>query len=328
MKVSIIIPAYNVGNYIAGTIKSCLDQTYGNIEIVVVDDGSTDNTPEEIRNAVAGHGNCIVVTQSNAGVNHARRKGIETSSGELITFVDGDDRIEPESVETLVRTLEEKNLDIAQMRIKRVTDTYTYIYSEQGSRTLHGYEFLDNLIGQKVNVSMCTKLYRRKFLENMTVFDGIWLGEDKLANIEVSLMQPTIGYTDFPGYLYYQRQGSAHHRRFKAEYILDYENALKQLFVKYGLPEEKADYYMEYNRLWWYLVYIRRSSNKWIGNTPLAKETHRIYRNTKYDFDFIDSKDRIFLKLDPYLIMRPVLSAVSVYYRLRQSLRRRLGKTQ
>lgn len=90
MKVSIIIPVYNLESYIAKTIESCLRQTYGNIEVVIVNDGSTDGSEKEIEKYLADE-RIIYVKQENAGVSAARNHGVKISTGDYLTFVDGDD---------------------------------------------------------------------------------------------------------------------------------------------------------------------------------------------------------------------------------------------
>ena len=93
-KVSVIIPAYNCEEYIEQAILSCLCQDYENIEIVVVNDGSTDSTFEKII-PFADKGNVIVINQSNQGVSAARNVGIENASGDYVTFLDADDALSP-----------------------------------------------------------------------------------------------------------------------------------------------------------------------------------------------------------------------------------------
>ncbi|MFN3692324.1 MAG: glycosyltransferase family 2 protein, partial [Fervidobacterium sp.] len=91
--VSVIIPAYNVEGYIEKTIESVLNQTYRNLEIIVVNDGSTDKTREIAYNILKNSGvNFKIIDQTNQGVSVARNVGIENASGDYIKFLDGDDR--------------------------------------------------------------------------------------------------------------------------------------------------------------------------------------------------------------------------------------------
>lgn len=100
--VSIIIPTYNYGKYLTKAIRSCFEQTYKNLEIIVIDDGSTDNTHE----VIMGFSDKIVyVFQQNSGVSVARNKGLELAQGEFITFLDADDYLTEDSVETRLNIL-------------------------------------------------------------------------------------------------------------------------------------------------------------------------------------------------------------------------------
>ena len=107
-KVSIIIPCYNQENYIKDAILSCFEQTYQNIEIVIVNDGSSDNSAEVINSLIKNRENVIFINnKENFGVVHSRNIAIEKASGEYILPLDGDDKIEPAYVEKAVKILNE-----------------------------------------------------------------------------------------------------------------------------------------------------------------------------------------------------------------------------
>lgn len=106
VKVSIIIPAYNRRNLISGTLKSVYQQSYKNYEVIVVDDGSTDNT-HEVLEEYTKRDNFIYHYQNNQGRSVARNTGLAKASGEFIMFLDSDDYLEPDAIETLVNLSEE-----------------------------------------------------------------------------------------------------------------------------------------------------------------------------------------------------------------------------
>ena len=111
--VSVIIPAYNIEDYIGRCLDSIISQTYKNLEIIVVDDGSKDHTGEILDNYAKKDRRIKVIHKENGGVSSARNKGIEVAEGDYIGFIDGDDLIEPGMYKTLVDLLEEENADIA-----------------------------------------------------------------------------------------------------------------------------------------------------------------------------------------------------------------------
>ena len=111
--VSVIIPAYNIEDYIGRCLDSVLSQTYKNLEILVVDDGSSDCTGEILDDYEKKDQRIRVIHKENGGVSSARNIGIEAATGDYIGFVDGDDLMEPEMYKTLVNLLKEENADIA-----------------------------------------------------------------------------------------------------------------------------------------------------------------------------------------------------------------------
>ena len=105
--VSVIIPVYNMENYIAQCLDSVINQTLREIEIICVDDGSTDGTPEILRNFAAKDDRIHIITQDNRGAGAARNRGLETARGEALSFLDADDFFEPEMLETAFRKMKE-----------------------------------------------------------------------------------------------------------------------------------------------------------------------------------------------------------------------------
>ena len=103
-KVSVIIPAYNCDKYIASTITSCIEQEYNNIEIIVVNDGSTDET-ESIVTAFLSDSRVRLINQENKGVSAARNLGIESATGDYLTFLDSDDTLVSDTISGNVKVL-------------------------------------------------------------------------------------------------------------------------------------------------------------------------------------------------------------------------------
>lgn len=111
-KVSVIIPSYNCANYVSGAVESILNQTYQNIEVMIIDDGSRDATRAVCDELVKKHpGRVQYVYQENQGVSVARNKGIVCTSGELVAFLDADDLFGPDFIEGAVRMIEAGEAD-------------------------------------------------------------------------------------------------------------------------------------------------------------------------------------------------------------------------
>ena len=111
--ISIIVPIYNSENYIKKCLDSILAQTYSNLEVILIDDGSTDNSYNICKDYQKKDNRIVLLQQKNAGVSRARNHGLEVAKGEYIGFVDSDDYIEPEMYEILLNSIIESNSKIA-----------------------------------------------------------------------------------------------------------------------------------------------------------------------------------------------------------------------
>ena len=112
LKVSVVVPVYNLEDYIEKCIQSILDQTYKNYELILVDDGSTDHSYDMCQKYSESYDNIFAYSQENGGPNAARLTGVENSTGEYILFVDGDDWIESNMLEELVKKQQESGAEI------------------------------------------------------------------------------------------------------------------------------------------------------------------------------------------------------------------------
>ena len=113
IKVTVVMPIYNAYDYLRPAIDSVLDQTLREIELICVDDGSTDPTLGLLKEYQKNDARVRIVTENNAGPSVARNKGIVRARGEYVIFLDADDFFEPELLERLVRSADENSLDIA-----------------------------------------------------------------------------------------------------------------------------------------------------------------------------------------------------------------------
>lgn len=121
--VSIIVPAYNVESYIGRAIASVLNQTYQNIELLIVDDGSTDATSEVCKSTLPSNANCLVIEQSNKGVSSARNNGLNHAHGDYIFFLDADDYLDYSAIEQLVNRSIATNSDVVLVRARFISST-------------------------------------------------------------------------------------------------------------------------------------------------------------------------------------------------------------
>ncbi|WP_060668318.1 glycosyltransferase family 2 protein [Oceanobacillus caeni] len=122
--ISVIIPVYNVEEYLEECLNSIINQTYKHIEVIIINDGSTDNSYKVINEYANNYKNMKVINQKNAGQSVARNKGMEIAKGKYIYFLDSDDYILPETFDNLVQQLEKNNLDLIRFVARPFSDSF------------------------------------------------------------------------------------------------------------------------------------------------------------------------------------------------------------
>ena len=217
-KVSIIIPSYNVENYIAKGIESACAQSERNIEIVVIDDGSTDNTWNIIEDFAEKDSRIKAVHQENGGVSSARNHALDIAEGEYVIFLDSDDWLEPQTVECLLSKVEPDKkeiicsecyyVDILDGSYKRnqqgVGNTCTELTREKTLSYIGRSSFL------KLH-SACYKLFSKKIIDSklLRFEQDIHQGEDGLFTFNYLLEVDTVKYITEPLWNILDRPGSA-----------------------------------------------------------------------------------------------------------------------
>lgn len=211
--VSVIIPAYNVDKYIMKCLDSVISQTYKGLEIIVVNDGSTDNTLEIIKTFEADS-RLKVISQKNAGVTAARNAGIEASSGEYTAFVDSDDFLESDMYEKLCAALETADADVAVCDYNLVYDgrvdcKYSGMRDETVNLNNTAYYFFKYCACPKPNNYIWTRLYKSDIIKNSGVrFEQYKLGDDTLFNFKLLPQIKRAAHIKDALYNYLQRSDS------------------------------------------------------------------------------------------------------------------------
>lgn len=215
--VSIIIPAYNVENYIVRTIESCINQTYKKIEILIIDDGSLDNTSKVIQKYVLKDDRIKYFYQENSGVSKARNNGISHANGKYIVFLDSDDWLEKDAIEYLIYHQEKYKecfINVNRQCIKldgKVLKEKNKVFNEK-IKILDTEKFLENFIENNYSVSSsCYKLYSREvLLKNRLRFrEDIFHGEDGLFVFEYLFQVNKVLYSNKPLWNILERPDSA-----------------------------------------------------------------------------------------------------------------------
>lgn len=210
MKVSIVVPMYNVSNYLKRCLESILNQTYQNIEVIAIDDGSTDDTLKIANEFEKKDSRLRVLSQENKGLSEARNVGIENSNGEYIFFVDSDDWLENEIIEKLVDYSNNNNLDIACCGINQFTSTQVIKKGVNSNLILSGEEAVSSYFQSKFNMEpmVWNKLYKSRIFDILK-FEKGKLHEDKFFTPKALFLSNYVGFIPYLGYNYeMEREGS------------------------------------------------------------------------------------------------------------------------
>lgn len=222
--VSIIVPIYNVENYIDKCFNSLVNQTYENIEILAVNDGTLDNSMALVVNYQNQYKNIIILNKKNGGLSDARNFGIEHANGDFLVFIDSDDYIDYSMIEKLVQAALFNDAEIAVCDMK-------YIYDNDDTKYSSGGDFIvDNIKNNPslfmINNSACNKLFHKKLFDKNSFIKGIWY--EDLATIPKCLYEANrIAKVDEALYFYYQRSNSIIHT--KNQKVFDIYIALNEL---------------------------------------------------------------------------------------------------
>lgn len=212
-KISVIIPVYNIQDYLKKCVDSVLNQTYRNLQVVLVDDGSKDQSAEICDFYEKTDPRVMVIHKENGGVSSARNAGVEKADGDYITFVDSDDYLEPEMYERLLGAAEEYSLDVASCGYFHTEEPQKLPLTE-GVQILNTEKAMEYCIADDFNSTMCgavwNKLYRAEKLKQYLFFPLEYIiGEDMLVTIRCLMHAENIGQLNWCGYHYIQRENSA-----------------------------------------------------------------------------------------------------------------------
>lgn len=210
--ISVIVPAFNIEAYLPRCVESILAQTYDNLEIVIVNDGSSDGTGVVADSYAVQDSRIRVIHKENGGVTSARLKGIEESKGDWVAFVDGDDYTEPEMFERLLKNATSHGADIAHCGYRMVFPNRTDWYYGTGKLTQQPgkqglYDFLESKF---VEPGLVCKLYRRKLFDGLASWMDrtIRINEDYLMNAFLFRKATMSVHEDICPYHYILRKGS------------------------------------------------------------------------------------------------------------------------
>lgn len=238
--VSIIIPAYNLEKHLFKCLNSVISQTYKNLEIIIVNDGSTDKTKDVIDDFLKKDSRILAVHQKNQGLSASRNNGIKISTGDFIALIDGDDTIAPNFIEDLLKHINTSNdIDIAVCGYQTIYPGKTTKHNIPNEILTGPTATIKCLTKQEdYNIIACNKLYRHQLFDNIK-YPPEQIHEDNLTTYKLLAAAKKVIYFSAPLYQYYKRKGS----------ITDRSKLLDQLKIKEQAANEAKVYFQNQTKL-------------------------------------------------------------------------------
>lgn len=290
-KISIIVPVYNIEEYIEKCVKSIMKQTYKNIEIILVDDGSKDNAGNICDELAKKDERIQVVHKANGGLSSARNAGMKHATGDYICFVDGDDCIREDYCEVLYNALIETKSEISAVAYKEIKNSKARIYNsaarakkefDDKCTVYNGDEIIVQFLHWKNFRIAWNKLYRADILKNQWFKEGATF-EDMYFNYKVLSNVNRVAYVNSPCYYYIRRDGSIS-TTYSEKNLNDFAEAILDVY------KEAKEKFPQLNRHIYYALL------QWVTSLSLKYVT----TNQKYP-KVIKKSDVIFKELDTYI---------------------------
>lgn len=224
-KVSIIIPAYNVEKYVGKFLEGVIEQTYKNMEILVVNDGSTDNTLQILNQYALRDKRIKVISQENRGISKARNVGMELAKGDYFIFFDADDFVPPDGVERLVEECELTRVDVAVANMKKIKNGKTVARLKEIKKVYEKEEALRELFNEKyINCGIWNKIFRKEIVENERFQEDIKIAEDfEFLYRVMKRVKKVAVNNEVTVYHYYVRKNSIMHGKFDQKFEKEVE---------------------------------------------------------------------------------------------------------
>ncbi|MEI2393116.1 glycosyltransferase [Priestia megaterium] len=286
--VSVIVPVYNVEKYLKRCIESIINQDYKNIELIIVNDGSTDNSERILEDFANVDNRICIINKENGGISSARNVGLRKAKGEFICFVDSDDWIDSSMIAKMLKVCEQEDADIVQCGYREI-----YENGERGKIIkLEEKNFIEEEItsiyfsNTDFHAVMWNKLYKKTIFNKISFVEGKQY-EDTMASFEIILKSKKIFNLPDVFYNYYQRENSIMNTAFT-------EKKLDALFAgRYviNLCEKQAKEYTDQARiLFCYYCFNLYAELSMTNNENKSNFKKEIIREYKLEYSKIDKK--------------------------------------
>lgn len=264
--ISVVVPVYNAEQYLQRCIESVINQTYKNLELILVNDGSTDNSESICKEYAKLDERIAYIFQENKGVDSARKMGIKCAQGEYVSFVDADDYIEHSFYQSIMEKTEGKNADVILFNILEESDNDSKIIRNAIPEGFYTYEAMNEIVfpimmsnGTFFNFGIIptvySKLFKTDFLEKTTIYtnDCVSFGEDAAFVFQALIHAKQIEVVDQAFYHYVKKKSdSLSWKQQSEESIIALQGLLESGFADAGkldIMEKQLHEYMTFVRL-------------------------------------------------------------------------------
>lgn len=288
-KISVVVPIYNVEQYLERCVESIVNQTYTNLEILLVNDGSVDNSDEIIQKFLLKDSRIKRIYKENGGLSDARNVGMLQASGDYIIFIDSDDYIEKEMLESLYNQIEKEQADVSVCNVMNeyvnkkspqcADENLYFVYNQQ--------QFLkEYLLGEKVPGSICNKLLKMEIARQLQFPKGK-IYEDAFYQYDLMQIAQKYVVNTKPYYHYFHRANSITTTMFKQRdlvYIEIYQKFYNYIVAKYPAMEEVAFFRLAYAYFYIFDKMLQVANSSKLEQyqevkTFLKKHAFRIFKN-------------------------------------------------
>lgn len=300
--VTIIVPVYNVEKYLNKCIESIANQSYKEIEIILVDDGATDNSGNICDEWKKKDSRITVIHKKNGGLSSARNAGLDKANGKYVCFIDSDDWVEPDFIEVLFKSIERHNADISQCGfVEEIEGAESAPYRSDSYLVITGKDAIKNLYNRKTYLStvvMWNKLFKKKIFQDLRFDEGI-VHEDEALIHEVLYNADKVVINESKLHHYLTRPNSIMNSTFslkRLDSIYAYEKRISYL------QDKKEHELVEMTMRMYFRVLIGVSSNLFYS-TIAGKENYLNQTTQKLDSIINElDKNKYLNKIDKVLL--------------------------
>lgn len=293
-KISVIVAVYNTEEYLDRCLESLLNQTYKNMELVIVEDCSTDSSRKLLKKYKENENIKIFYNKENRGLSYSRNYGLKKSTGDFIGYIDSDDYVEPDYYEKLMSSIKDNKSDIAICDIKLVDEQTNKI---QRCKCYANDFDVYSVVNNGFAASACNKLFKRKNIEKYPFAEGK-VNEDIAVVIPTVIQAKKISYAD-TCYFYVQRGGSIQNSKF-SDKRFDIFDGVKTTLERIK-NEQDYEFYKNaivYNQLILLLMFAIPKERNFIKRYKFLKKfnelskDYKITKNTNY-LEYLENSKRI-----------------------------------